>query len=117
MTLLHFLKTTLILLLVFTIIVPIYLAEGALHIHQTAVPAPDAADYLARINGATWQPARQRAADGVQLQGWYFHPSDFNGAAVLLLHGIGDTRLGMTGHLPYLLLNGYAVLMPDARGH
>ena len=35
----------------------------------------------------------------------------------MLLHGVGDTRLGMTGHLQYLLRGGYAALMPDARGH
>jgi pimeloyl-ACP methyl ester carboxylesterase len=35
----------------------------------------------------------------------------------MLLHGVGDTRLGMTGHAAYLLRAGYAVLLPDSRGH
>jgi fermentation-respiration switch protein FrsA (DUF1100 family) len=44
-------------------------------------------------------------------------PAENNGGAVLLLHGVGDTRLGMTSHAEYLLRAGYAVLLSDSRGH
>jgi uncharacterized protein len=100
-----------------TVVVPVFIAEGSLHIHGRIAPDSRAADYLARQNGATWQSAVLKAADGIPLQAWFFRPAEFNGGAVLLLHGVGDTRLGMTGHLQYLLRNGYAALMPDARGH
>jgi len=104
-------------LLISAVVVPVFIAEGSLHIHNRVIPDARAADYLALHNGAAWQPAAIQAADGIPLQAWFFRPAEFNGAAVLLLHGVGDTRLGMTGHLPYLLRAGYAALMPDARGH
>lgn len=117
MTLKKFLKAMLICSLILAVIVPIFIAEGSLHIHHRAVPEPRAADYYALQNHAAWQPAILKTTDGIQLQAWFFRPAEFNGGAVLLLHGIADTRLGMTSHLDYLLRNGYAALMPDARGH
>jgi hypothetical protein len=36
---------------------------------------------------------------------------------VLLLHGLGDNRLGMTGYAQLLLARGFTVLLPDARSH
>jgi len=117
MTLKRFLWTVLIGLLISAVSVPVFIAEGSLHIYNRIVPDSRAADYFARQNDATWQPAVLKAADGIQLQAWFFRPAEFNRAAVLLMHGVGDTRLGMTGHLQYLLRNGYAALMPDARGH
>jgi uncharacterized protein len=63
------------------------------------------------------EPAQVTAADGVALQGWLFTPSQRNGAGVMLLHGVGDTRLGMMAHADFLLRAGYTVLTPDARGH
>jgi uncharacterized protein len=117
MTLKRFLRAVLMGLLIATVVVPVIVTEGSLHIHNRIVPDSRAADYFARENGATWQPAVLKAADGIQLQAWFFRPAEFNGGAVLLMHGVGDTRLGMTGHLQYLLRGGYAALMPDARGH
>lgn len=117
MTLKRFLGVVVTGIFFLLVIVPIFIAEGSLHIRHRAVPYPRAADYLATQNGATWQPAIVKAADGIRLQAWFFRPSDFNGAAVLLMHGVGADRLGMTGHLQYLLRAGYAALMLDARGH
>jgi uncharacterized protein len=117
MTLKRFLTAVLIGLLISAVAVPVFIAEGSLHIYNRIVPDSHAADYYARQNDATWQPAALKAADGMQLQAWLFRPAELNGAAVLLMHGVADTRLGMTGHLQYLLRNGYAALMPDARGH
>jgi uncharacterized protein len=117
MTLKRFLGAVLIGILVGTVIVPIFIAEGSLHIRNRVTPDPRAADYWAQQSNATWQPATVKAADGIVLQGWLFRPAEFNGAAVLLLHGVGSNRLGMSGHLGYLLRSGYAALTPDARGH
>jgi len=51
------------------------------------------------------------------LKGWYIHPKEFNGNVVIVLHGITDNREGMAGFGKLFLDHGYAVLMPDARGH
>jgi fermentation-respiration switch protein FrsA (DUF1100 family) len=40
-----------------------------------------------------------------------------NGDAVIALHGVADTRLGMLGHAQFLLRRGFTVLLPDCRGH
>ena len=58
-----------------------------------------------------------RAADGVTLRGWYVRPHEFNGNAVILLHGITDNREGVAGYAKLFLDHGYAVLLPDARRH
>jgi uncharacterized protein len=108
---------TLIALAVGATAIPVVIAEGALHISNRPKADPLAADRLARIYDATWHPVSITAADGVRLAGWFFVPAEHNGGAVLLLHGVGDTRLGMTSHAEYLLRAGYAVLLPDSRGH
>ena len=95
--------------------IPVVIAEGALHIRNRPTAAPFAAERLARIYEATWHPVSITAADGVRLAAWFFVPAEHNGGAVLLLHGVGDTRLGMTSHAEYLLRAGYAVLLPDSR--
>src|SRR5437879_9424203 len=61
--------------------------------------------------------AMLRARDGVVLAGWQFTPRDSNGSVVILLHGVGDTRLGMLSHATFLLRSGFTVLLPDIRGH
>jgi pimeloyl-ACP methyl ester carboxylesterase len=55
--------------------------------------------------------------DAVALRGWVLHPAQPNGNAALLLHGLGDNRLGMAGYAELLLTHGYTVLLPDARAH
>ena len=57
------------------------------------------------------------AGDHVSLRAWLIQPQRGNGNAVILLHGLGDNRLGMTGYAQLLLAHGYAVLMPDSRAH
>lgn len=57
------------------------------------------------------------AADGVTLKAWFVRPHDFNGSAVILLHGITDNREGVAGYGWLFLDHGYAVLLPDARRH
>jgi dipeptidyl aminopeptidase/acylaminoacyl peptidase len=97
----------------------VVLAEGALHIYDRPHAQTSAAEDWARQMDASWSAAELCAADGVRLSAWMFRPAPqhANGSAVLLLHGIGDTRTGMWSHANYLLDAGYAVLMPDSRGH
>jgi pimeloyl-ACP methyl ester carboxylesterase len=57
------------------------------------------------------------SADGAVLRAWAIRPHRPNGDAVLLLHGLGDNRIGMTGYAELLLGHGFTVLLPDARAH
>ncbi len=44
-------------------------------------------------------------------------PAAANGNCVMVLHGIADSRVGSAGFAPMFLEKGYAVLLPDSRGH
>jgi alpha-beta hydrolase superfamily lysophospholipase len=57
------------------------------------------------------------AQDGAILRAWSIRPDNSNGNAVILLHGLADNRVGMTGYAELLLSRGFSVLMPDARAH
>jgi uncharacterized protein len=57
------------------------------------------------------------AFDNTLLRAWYIQPQHNNGDVVILLHGLGDNRLGMQGYAEIFLDRGYSVLMPDARAH
>ena len=52
--------------------------------------------------------------DGPTLRGWYARSR--NGAAVVLVHGSGSSRLGTRKHAALLAAHGYGVLLFDARG-
>ncbi len=86
-------------------------AMAAMHIN-TPRPAIPAANTLG-IPGAADVTFPSR--DGVRLAAWYVPGS--NGAAVILLHGTGSSRLDTRAHLRMLAASGYAVLAIDARGH
>ena len=95
----------------------VFLTENALHVWNHAAANHAAADAIARQSAASWEPAQITAGDGVRLDAWLFTPRMPNGAGVILLHGVADTRVGMSGHAPWLLRAGYTVLLPDSRGH
>jgi hypothetical protein len=80
--------------------------------HQRAVAAAVRTDFHAEL-----QDVAIIAADGAILKGWFVHPREYNGNAVILLHGITDNREGVAGYGKLLLEHGYAVLLPDARRH
>jgi len=67
--------------------------------------------------GAGLTDAVIEAQNHATLRAWLIQPLHVNGNAVILLHGLGDNRLGMTGYAQLLLSHGYTVLMPDARAH
>ena len=48
---------------------------------------------------------------------WVLNPKNGNGDVIILLHGLSDNRLGMSGYADLALRHGYGVLMPDARAH
>jgi uncharacterized protein len=93
--------------------------EGALHIQPSFRARPDdrLAQELSHDAHSSWSAVQTRAFDGTILRAWIFRPEQPGRGAVLLLHGVGDSRTGMLGHARYLLAAGYTVLLPDSRGH
>ncbi len=69
------------------------------------------------ILGGEPQEVSVEAKDGVTLRAWYFVHSAITRNAVIVLHGLGDTRKGMSGQAELFLRHGYNVLMPDSRAH
>jgi len=67
--------------------------------------------------GIDLQNVAVTSIDGIKLHAWFAQPSNANGDSVILLHGVGDTRQAMLGFARIFLSSGYAVLMPDSRGH
>lgn len=104
--------------LVLSILAGIVIADVSLKLHrlplrhQQAIAAAVRTDFHAEL-----QDVAITAADGVVLKGWFVQPRDYNGNAVMLLHGITDNREGVAGYGRLLLEHGYAVLLPDARRH
>src|SRR5579872_6937971 len=99
--------------------VAFFLADVTVHPFRRALSAEAranvqnaAADVSARLIDVSVEPDSH-----LTLRGWLIQPQHANGDAVILLHGLGDNRLGMIGYAQLLLSHGYAVLMPDARAH
>ncbi|HLZ43893.1 MAG TPA: alpha/beta fold hydrolase [Candidatus Sulfotelmatobacter sp.] len=67
--------------------------------------------------GALVEDVSITTPDNVVLRAWLARPGHSNGDAALLLHGLGDNRLGMRGYAQLLIAHGYTVLLPDARAH
>lgn len=86
---------------------------------RRSLTSGDAAAFAQRIQSlhATVQDVSITAPDAAVLRGWMVRPQQSNGNAVVLLHGLGDNRLGMTGYAQLLLAHGFTVLLPDARAH
>jgi pimeloyl-ACP methyl ester carboxylesterase len=97
----------------------VVLCENVVHVPPSHRPQPDsavAAD-LARETGAAWRAVEIVAGDGTPLRAWWFVPRNPVHAAVILLHGITDSRRGVLGQARLLLRHDFAVLAPDSRGH
>ncbi len=92
----------------------IYLADGTLHPARRPLTVDEV---IAAAFHANLSDASISTPDGATLRAWLFIPSKLNGDAVLLLHGLGDNRVGMTGYAQLLLAHGFIVLVPDARAH
>jgi pimeloyl-ACP methyl ester carboxylesterase len=75
------------------------------------------AQSFAKSVSAEFHDVELTTPDGTVLRAWFMWPREANGNAVILLHGVGDNRLGMYGYGKWLLENHYAVLLPDARAH
>jgi dipeptidyl aminopeptidase/acylaminoacyl peptidase len=95
----------------------IILAENALHVRDHARAPVTAGQAFAHSTNSRTETVRIRASDGALLEAWLFTPARPNGSAAIVLHGVGDTRMGMLEHARFLLAAGYTVLTPDSRGH
>ncbi len=113
------LLTCLAVFLVFAAIAGVFLAEVTVHPGRN-VQSPDDEMRIRRTaqqDGYDLADVAITAQDGATLRAWSLRPPNANGNAVILLHGLGDNRTGMTGYAQLLLSHGFSVLMPDSRGH
>jgi pimeloyl-ACP methyl ester carboxylesterase len=97
----------------------IYLADGTVHPSRRALTDEESAPFKQRVRaiGTELQDVSITTRDQTILRGWLLRPALPNGNAAILLHGLADNRLGMTGYAELLLARGYTVLLPDARAH
>jgi pimeloyl-ACP methyl ester carboxylesterase len=102
-----------------TAMIAVVTMEGAFHPAHRPLTADDEKTMSQIVRGldATLKDVSITTSDGAQLKAWNIQPAHANGNTVLLLHGLGDNRLGMTGYAELFLSHGYSVLMPDARAH
>jgi len=105
--------------LVLAIAVALFLAFVTLHPNRRPVLAEEKTEVrnAAANLDAKLAEVEIEAQDHTSLRAWLIQPQRGNGNAVVLLHGLADNRLGMTGYAQLLLAHGYAVLMPDSRAH
>ncbi len=103
----------------FCIVGGIYLADGTLHPARRPLTEDETAEarQSARTLDAELNDVSITTPDQIILRAWEIHPRQGNGDAVLLLHGLGDNRIGMSGYAQLLLARGFTVLLPDARAH
>ena len=122
MTLTHRTRRLLLVLLLylaFSAIAGLYVADGTLHPARRPLTAEDLAaarNVFQKANGELTETSIT-ANDGAVLRGWIVKPQHGTSKAAILLHGLGDNRLGMIGYVELLLAHGYTVLLPDARAH
>lgn len=97
----------------------ISVADGALHPSKRPLLEGDVEESRKSIEslGATVEDFSITTPDAVVLRAWLLRPSHPNGKAAMVLHGLADNRLGMTGYAEILLAHGFIVLLPDARAH
>lgn len=97
----------------------LFLAHVTLHPYRRPILAQEKTEiqHAAASLNAQLTDANIEGQNHAELRAWYIQSRPSNGDAVILLHGLGDNRLGMIGYAQLLLAHGYSVLMPDARAH
>jgi uncharacterized protein len=96
-----------------------FLADGTLRPARRTLTDEDTATFKSTVHAmrGELQDVSITTGDQVILWGWLLRPIASNRNAALVLHGLADNRLGMTGYAELLLAHGYTVLLPDARAH
>lgn len=97
----------------------ISLADGSLHPARRLLSEEEVTAFQSAIRRMRTesQDVSVATSDGAILRGWLLRAEHPNGDAALVLHGLGDNRIGMSGYAELLLAHGYTVLLPDARAH
>lgn len=97
----------------------ISLADGSLHPGRRPLDVQEVTRFgnTLRVMRSELENVSITTSGTVVLRGWLLRAEHPNGEAVLVLHGLGDNRIGMTGYAELLLTHGYTVLLPDARAH
>jgi uncharacterized protein len=105
--------------LAFCLVAGIYVADGTLHPARRPLTPEDEASMrnTAHYFDSDLEEPSIATPDAVTLRAWTIHPHHNNGDAVILLHGLGDNRVGMTAYAQLFLAHGFTVLLPDARAH
>src|SRR5580658_1145586 len=105
--------------LMFSAVAGIFVADGTLHPARRPLTQQDESTMrtIAHQLNSTLEDVSITTPDAVTLGAWTIHPHSTNGNAVILLHGLADNRIGMTGYAQLFLANGFIVLLPDARAH
>jgi len=94
-------------LLGFTILVDSVFCSATLHVRRrTSAAAPKG-----------FEDVEVQSRDGIRLAGWFARAASAQKDCVIVLHGIGDSRLGASGFASLFLDAGYSVLLPDSRAH
>ena len=109
----------LLLYIAFCSVAGVLVADGALHPARRSLTQDEEAAFrhsVQLLHGVV-ENVSITAPDGALLRGWLVRPQQPNAEAALLLHGVGDNRLGMTGYAQLLLAHGFTVFLPDARAH
>ena len=94
----------------------VILCEGALHATRVSVTREPALALASEVGGSV-REVQIRAFDSVLLRAWLFEPARAGGGAVMLFHGMADSRLSELGYAKLLLRHGYRVLAADERGN
>ena len=96
-----------------------FLAEITFHPYRRHLPVEAKTEVQHAISNLQTRliDVAVEAQNQAVLRAWLIQPQHRNGCAVILLHGLGDNRLGTVGYAELMLAHGYTVLMPDARAH
>jgi pimeloyl-ACP methyl ester carboxylesterase len=105
--------------LAFSAAAGIFIADGTLHPARRPLTQEDESTMrnIAHQLNSDLADASITTPDAITLRAWIIRPQSSNGDTVILLHGLADNRVGMTGYAQLLLANGFTVLLPDARAH
>jgi uncharacterized protein len=105
--------------LVFSFVISATVAESALHplLRRRASDTAALAFSGAHAVGGEARQISIRAADGVVLKAWWIMPAAWNKQVVVACHGVADSGFGAMGDALLFARSGYAVLVPDSRGH
>jgi dipeptidyl aminopeptidase/acylaminoacyl peptidase len=67
-------------------------------------------------DGTVWEQVEMVTSDGIRLTGWFAPPND-QGAAIILVHGLGSNRGELANEAELLVEHGFGALLINLRNH